>query len=341
MPDFRSIIADIKKRVYAPVYILMGEEPYYIDQIMKFLEDTVIAEEDKEFDQSVLYGADSNVGTILEAATRYPLMSEKRLVLVKEAQSIFRAKSELDKLKSYIESPNPQAVLAIAYKGDKLNATSEIIKAAKKNKDIIILESPKIREYKIAGVVKDHCIANKIDIEERALSVIIANAGDSLTNLFSEIEKLQLALKKGEKRITLDLVHEHIGVSKEFNNFELVNALARKDFYNSINIIQHFEDNPKANPTVVTSATLFNFFQRLLIASFSVDKSETGLLQALQLKNAYALREIRAAMIHYNARQLVNIIHAIREFDTKSKGVDSFQKEFPLLRELVFKILTL
>lgn len=341
MAEFREIYRDIQNRKTASVYILMGEEPYYIDKIMEVLEQSVVSEEDKEFDLSVIYGSDADAGMIFEAAGRFPMFSEKRLVLVKEAQSMHSAKNQLDKLKPYIERPNDASVLAIAYKGDKLNATSEILKAAKKNKNIIVFDSPKIKEYKIGEVIKDFCFNEKIKIEEKAIEVLIANAGTSLTNLFSEIEKLQLILKGKEQKITADLVHEHIGVSKEFNNFELVSALAHRNYFQAINIVKHFEDNPKNNPTVVTLATIFNFYQKLLIAAFSGDKTDKGLMEALQLKTPYALKEIKVGLKSYNASQLVNSIHAIREFDTKSKGIESVQKEFPLLLELICKLLTL
>ena len=341
MADFREILRDIKNRNFAQVYIFMGEEPYYIDKLTEALENGTVAEEDREFDQSVLYGADSTPGMVVEAAGRFPMMAEKRLVMLKEAQSMPKAKSQLDKLTRYIETPTPEALLVIAFKGDKLNATSDLIKAAKKNKNVIIFDSPKIKDYNLAKVIKDFCFSEKINIEEKAIEVLIANVGASLTNIFSEIEKLKIIVKRKDQHITADLVHEHIGVSKEFNNFELTTALANRNYYQSVRIIKFFEENPKNNPTQVTASIIFNYFQRLLIAAFQSDKSEKSLMNALQLKTPYALREIRTGLANYNASQLVSAIHLIREFDTKSKGIASMQKEFPLLLELVCKLLTL
>lgn len=341
MPDFRSIISDIKNRKFAPVYILMGEEPYYIDKITEALEQSVVAEEDKEFDQTVLYGSDAGPGQLLEAATRFPMTAPLQYVALKEAQAMIHAKAQLDKMAAYVAQPNKLSVVAITYKGDKLNATSALMKAAKKNKEVVVFESPKVKEYNLPGIIRDHCFAAKISIEDRAIELLAASIGSSLGNIFTEIEKLRIVARENGDRITGDMVLENTGVSKEFNNFELVAALSRRDYYQSVNIVKHFEENPKENPTVVTCATLFTYFQRLLLAAFSADKSDKGLMATLQLKTPYALKEIRTGLQHYNASQLVGAIHAIREFDTKSKGIESFQKEYPLLLELVVRLNTL
>lgn len=341
MSDFQSIIKAIRKKEFAPVYILMGEEPYYLDRIAEELENKVVGEEDKEFDQNILYGADVNAARVMESAGQFPLFSSTRLVMLKESQSMQRAKSELDKLASYVLSPNPQTVLAIIYKGDKLNTTSALIKVAKKNKDIVVFDSPKIKEFQLGGIIKNHCQANKISIDDKAVEVLVANVGSSLDSLFSQLEKLRISLKDGSGRITSDMVHDQIGLSKEFNNFELANALARRDYFQAIRIVKHFEENSKANPTVVITSVIFNLYQKLLIAAFSHDKSDRALMEALQLKTPYALKDIRTGLASYNAAQLVNAIHAIRDFDTRSKGINSYQKEYPLLTELVCRLITL
>lgn len=319
----------------------MGEEAYYIDKIMEALEQEVVAEEDKEFDQTILFGADTNAGMVMEAAGRFPMMSPRQLVMLKEAQGMFQAKNSLDKLKPYISNPNPNTVLAISFKGDVLNKTSELMKAVKKNSAVIVFESPMVKEYRLPPVIKDYCSAKKISIEDKAVELLISNVGTSLTSLFSEIEKLRVVQKGDDKRITADMVYDHIGVSREFNNFELVAAIASRNYFQSMRIIRHFENNPKANPTVLTTGQLFTFFQRMVLATFSADKSDNALLKALNLKGSWQLKDIRTGLMHYNASQAVNAIHAIRRFDTKSKGVDSFQKEYPLLMELVFTLLTL
>lgn len=340
MRSFREILADIKKGKFAPVYILMGEEPYFLDKLAEALEENVVASEDKDFDQTILYGADSNAGIVVEAANRYPLMSEKQLVILKESQAMFRAKAELDKLKSYIENPLPTTVLAIIFKRDKLGATSEIMKAAKKNKEIEVFDSPVIKDYNIAPFVKDYCRDIGIAIEEKALNLLIEFVGNSLDTLFSQIDKLLIATKRKDGRITAEDIEENIGVSKDYNNFELVNAIARREFNKAMKIVQYFIDNPKTNPTVLSAAMIFSFFQKLVIAHFTPDKSEKSLMGVLQAKSAYALKDVKEGLRNYDARQAVKAIDNIREFDTKSKGILSNQDEHQLLKELVFSIIT-
>ena len=340
-PEYRSILADIKKRNFAPLYILMGEEPFYIDKITEALEQSVVAEEDKEFDQTILYGADISGANILEAASIFPMMSERRLVLVKEAQAMANAKSQLDKLAKFATHPLPSTVLVVAFKGDKLNATSELLKEAKKNKSVVIFDSPKLKEYRLPEVIKDFCSSLGVSIDDRAVELLVANVGASLTSLYSELEKLKLNLKPGVTRINADDVLESTGVSKEFNNFELVSALATRDYYKAVRIVKQFESNPKSSPTQQTCGYIFAFYQKLVIATFSKEKTDSALMAALGVKSSYALRDIRAALPRYNASQAVKAIRLIREFDTKSKGIDSMQKEYPLLLELVIALLTL
>lgn len=340
MADFRSIIQDIHKKNFAPVYLLMGEEPYYIDKITEALEKAVVEEEDKEFDQTILYGAESNAAMVMEAASQFPLMSQFRLVTLKEAQAYPRAsKAEMDKLKPYIENPNPHTVLCIAYKGEKLG--SPLLNAAKKQGKAVVFESPKIKEYKLGETIKDYCRVHKILIDDKAIELLAANVGSSLSNLFSEIEKLRVALKGGDSRIDADLVSDHIGISKTFNLFELTGALCRRDYYQSLFILKYFEENPKNYPTQPIVGMIFKLFQQLLLAAFSADKRDETLMDILQLKTKYALKDIRTGLQNYNASQLVKAIRVIRDFDTRSKGIGSFQKEYPLMRELVLNILTL
>lgn len=340
MRSFREILSDINKGKIAPVYILMGEEPYFLDKLAEALENKVVLPEDRDFDQTVMYGADSNAGMIVEAANRYPLMSEKQLVIVKEAQAMLRAKIELDKLKNYIEHPLPTTVLVIVFKRDRLGATSEIIKAAKKNKEVEIFDSPAIRDYNIAPYVKDYCRDIGVTIEEKALNLLIEFVGNSLDTLFSQIDKLVIASKGKERRISSEAIEENIGISKDYNNFELVNALIRKDFNKAMKIVKYFTDNPKVNTTVVTTGVLFSFFQKLVIAHFTVDRSDKSLMSAIQAKNQYALRDMKDAMRNYSPQQAIRAIDEIRKFDTRSKGIDSNQNEHQLLRELIFTILT-
>lgn len=333
---FREIIADIKKGAYAPVYLLMGAEPYYLDQIVAALEATVVPEEEKDFNASIFYGADSEVETVAVTARQFPMMSDRRLVILKEAQSMRQAKQQLDKLESYVLKPTATSVLAVVFKGDDLNATSALMKAAGKG-DAVVFKSPKFRDYQLAEPVKDYCQMKGIGIDGKALQMLVDFVGNDLSKLFGEIDKLIVA-SGGAKRINPELIEENIGISKDFNNFELWNALVRKDYPAAMKIVEFFSRNPRQNPTVVTTGTLLSQFSKIVIANLSRDKSDAALMKALQLKNAWSLKDIRLGMQNYTASQSMTCISLLRDFDTKSKGIGSFANEYELLKELIYNI---
>lgn len=337
--NFRELITSIKKHDYAPVYILMGEEPYYIDRLVKCLEEHVVDEADRDFNSIVLYGADTDITSVIATAQQYPVMSERQLVVLKEAQTMTNAKNQIDKLASYISHPNRSTVLAIVYKGGTLNATSSLLKAAKAP-DTIVFKSEKLRDYELSGPIKDYCAEKKIGIDDKAAELLCNYIGNPLSKLFGEIDKLIIAGGKGLARITPEIIEKNIGISKDFNTFELVKALARKDYLKSMMIVDYFSKNPKQNPGVMIIATIFGYFSKLFIATVTKDKSDASLMATLELKNTYALRDYRDGLQRYNARMCVGAIHAIREFDTQSKGIESTQNEYELLKELIFKIFT-
>lgn len=338
---YREIIDSIKKGKPASVYLLMGEEPYYIDLIVDAIENYVVKEENKVFDMLVFYGADADLEVVMANARQYPVMGDIQLVILKEAQSYPGSKTQLDKLAPYILQPNQKGVFVLAYKGDNLSATSALMKAASKAGDnVVVFKSPKIREYQLAAPIKDYCRMKKIAIEEQAVQILIEYIGNSLQKLFGEIDKLMVAAGVGAKRITAGMVEENIGISKEFNNFELSKALSLKDYPKTMRILDYFRKNPKNNPTVMTTAVLFKFFSQLVVAHFCTDKSDRGLMEALHLKTPYALRDIQDGMRMYTPRQTLAAISALRDFDCKSKGIGSLQNEYDLQRELIFKIFT-
>ena len=339
---YRDILDRIKKRDFASVYLLMGEEPYYIDMIVNALENSVVSEENQAFDQLVFYGADADMDVVVASAQQYPVMGDHQLVILKEAQSIpGNAKSQLDKLASYVSQPNKKGILAVAFKGDNLNATSSLMKAATRADDkAVVFKSPKIKDYQLNTPIKDYCRMKKISIEQPAVQMLIEYIGNSLQKLFGEIDKLIVAAGPGAKAITLGMVEENIGISKEFNNFELTKAVATKDYPKTLRILDYFRKNPKNNPSVVTTGVLFRFFSQLVVAHYTADKSDRGLMEALQFKTPYALKEIREALTHYSPRQSIAAVSALREFDCKSKGIGSMQNEYDLQREFIFKVFT-
>ncbi len=338
-PTYRELLDQIKKGKAAPVNILMGEEDYYIDMLVDAYERDVISEEDKDFNYNLYFGVDADLDQVVAACQQLPMMAEKRLVILKEAQSMARGKQALDKLASYVRNAVSTTVFVLAFKGENLNATSELMKAATKS-GAVVFKSEKVRDYKLPGLVKDYCSSKRIRVDDRAVEMLCEYIGSPLTKLFGEINKL-IQIKGGEGVINIEDVEKHIGVSKDFNNFELVSALAKKDYPKALKIIKYFSQNPKTNPTIMTTGQLLTFFSKLVIAHYLPDKSEASIKQELGIKFPAQMNELKEALRNYNPRQAVFAIHALRDFDVRSKGVGSFQNEYDLLRELIFKIFTL
>lgn len=336
---FREIMTSIKKGSFAPVYILMGEEAYYLDQLTRALESYVIKEEDRDFNLITFYGAESDIGSVIGAAQQYPVMADRQLVVLKEAQAMTNSKNQLDKLSSYLLRPNRSTVLVIVYKGGSLSSTSSLIKTAK-SPDTVVFKSDKLRDYELSGPIYDYCASQGIGIDEKAVNLLCDYIGNPLSKLFGEIDKLIVAGGKDLKRISPELIEKNIGISKDYNTFELIKALARKDYLKSMMIVDYFSKNPKQNPGVMIVATIFGYFSKLFIAAVTRDKSDDSLMRVLELKNPYALRDYRDGLQRYNARMALGVLHAIREFDAHSKGIGSTQNEYELLKELVFKIFT-
>lgn len=335
--DFRTILTGIKSGNLYPAYLLMGEEAYYIDKLMEAFENNILKEEEKDFNFTVYYGQEIDIPTVIASCQQYPFMAERKLVLLKEAQSMDKAKTRLEALAEYVLRPNESNILVIGYKGDTLGSTHPLVKAMAKAGGVTFV-SPKLKDYQLAVPIKDYCRSKKIGIDEKALAMLAEYVGADLGKLFGEVDKLIVAANGRVPQITPEMVEKNIGVSKDFNNYELVNALAYKNYDKSLRIISYFESNPKSNPTIMTAATLFGFFSKLMMGHFAQDKSDDGLTLAMGLKNRYALEEHKAALARYSASQTLKIIGFLREFDIASKGVESFQNEYKLLRELIFNI---
>ena len=333
--SYESICKEIAERKFSPIYVLMGEEPFFIDQITDLLIENVLAEEERDFNQSVFYGADADAVSVINAARRFPMMSEYQLIVVKEAQLM----RDIELLNAYAKHPLSSTVLVINYKYKTLDRRKSLAAAVEKNG--ILFESKKIPDYKMSGYITGLLQQRSLAIDAKAAQMLSDFLGNDLNRLSKELDKLAIVMAQmGSKRVTPELVERNIGISKEYNNFELIKALATKDVLKANRIAQYFEKNPKTNPLQMTLAVLFNYFSNLLIAYYSKDRSEAGLMAALGLRSAFQLKDYQMGMRHYSAMKVFLSIGEIRKADAASKGVDNASaSDADLLKELLYKIM--
>ena len=336
---FREVMTDISRGNFAPVYLLMGEEDYFIDRIAEALEYSVVPDDEKDFNAATYYGADVDIRQVISRAQQFPLMSDRQLVMLKEAQAMQGAKSQLEKLVSYVKHANNATVLVITFKGDSLGTSSQLIKTMREEGGIVFF-SERPRDYQLPGPLSDYCKEKRVKIDEKSISLLCEYIGSPLSKLFGEVDKLIVAAGPNGS-INAELIESIIGISKEFNSFELIKAISVRDYSKSMMIVDHFAKNPKQNPGVMVIATLFNYFSKLFIASVTKDKSDSSLMEQLDFKTSYLLTDYKNGLRNYKAGAIDSIIHAIRNYDVMSKGGGSTQNEFDLMKELIFKIFTL
>lgn len=330
---FPALRRQVKARQLAPVYLLHGEEGYFIDELVKEFEE-LVPEEERDFNLYTLYAPESGVETVMDVCRRYPMMAEYQVVIVKEAQAI-RA-DMLNKLHNYVSNPTPTTILVISCRGAQAKG-KDLLAAVKKNG--VIFESKKLSEKNILPAISELIKEKQLNIEPKALSMLRDYIGTDLSRLYNEIGKLALILGPGAM-VTPEAIERNIGISKDYNNYELIDAINIRNAAKTFAIVEYFRNNPKNNPTVMTVSSLFNQFSNLLIYHYTKDKSPSGYMDALGLKSPWALKVYETASRNYNVRQTIEIITAIREFDVKSKGLGSRQNEYSLLKDLIFHILT-
>lgn len=329
-----DILKELKAKQYRPIYYLMGEESYYIDLISDYIAENVLSETEKEFNLTVVYGADVDVATVINAAKRYPMMSEYQVVIVKEAQAI----RNLEELTYYLQKPLRSTILVICHKHGTLDRRKKL--AAEIEKTGILFESKKVKDAQVPLFIAAYMKKKGIDAEPKASAMLADFIGADLSRLTGELEKLIITMPKNQKRLTPDQVEKNIGISKDYNNFELRSALVEKDILKANRIIKYFEDNPKTNPIQMTLSLLFNFFSNLMLTYYAPDKSEQGIAAMLGLKTSWQARDYMSAMRRNSGIKTMQIVGEIRYADAKSKGVDnSSMTDGDILRELVFKIL--
>ena len=312
----------------------MGEEPYYIDLIADYITDNILTETEKEFNLTVVYGADVDMATVINAAKRYPMMSEHQVVVVKEAQNI----RNMEELSYYLQKPLLSTILVICHKHGVLDRRKKL--AAEIEKTGVLFESKKVKDAQLPAFITSYMKRKGIDVEPKATAMLADFVGADLSRLTGELEKLIITLPKGHTRVTPEQIEKNIGISKDYNNFELRSALVEKDVLKANKIIKYFEENPKTNPIQMTLSLLFGFFSNLMLAYYAPEKSEQGIANMLGLRTPWQAKDYLAAMRRYNGVKTMQIIGEIRYADAKSKGVGNPSlSDGDILRELVFKIL--
>jgi len=331
--SYEQILTDLRKKVFQPVYFLMGEEPYYIDVISDFIQNNVLNETEKEFDQTILYGKDVDINIVINAAKRYPMMGTYQVLIVKEAQLI----KDWDNLVHYLSKPSKSTILVFCYKyGTPDKRKKWVLELSKTG---IVYESAKLREYEIGNWISQFCKSKKVAIDEKAIAMLTDFLGTDLSKLVHELDKLILTKPADIHSITPELVEKNIGISKDFNVFELQAALINRDVLKANRIIHYFAENKKANPMVMVLAQLFKFFSELMLYHYLPDKSQGAVASELKI-NPYFVKDYQKASQVFGAWKTMNIISFIRETDSRYKGIDNpSTDEGDLMKELIFKIL--
>lgn len=333
MNRVRQIQDDIQKGQIRPIYFLMGEEAFYIDAITELVENNILSEEEKGFNQVVLYGRDVTIAEIISHAKRYPMMAEKQVVIVKEAQSLSRS---IEDLVPYAEQPQESTVLVICYKYKTLDKRKKLAKVIQKHG--VLFESNKLYENQIPDWININLKEKGYSIQPKGALMLVEFLGTDLSKINNELNKLMLIIPQGET-ITPNLIEENIGISKDFNNFELRNAIGSKNKYKANQIAQYFSQNPKNNPLVMTISLLNSFFTQLLIFHGLKDKSRGNVSKALGI-NPYFFDEYQTAFKNYPMRKVAQIIRDLRTADLQSKGVKAGNMTHgDILKELLYKIL--
>lgn len=330
---YEEIISDLKNRIYKPVYFLAGEEPYYIDLITDYIQDKVLPESEKAFNQIVMYGDDTNIPSIIDTARRFPMMATHQVLIIKEAQTL----KKIDDLIIYLEKPLLSTILVFSYKYKTIDKRTKLYKVLESHG--VYFESVRIRDYMIPPWIERYLMVKGIKAEPSASAMLTEYLGTDLHKIVNELDKLIITLPAGKPVITTELIEKNIGISKDYNNFELQKAIGEKNIIKANMIVHYFADNPKDNPIMLSIASLFGFFSKLLTFHYLTDKSKNNVAAVLKV-NPFFVKDYENAASKYNVAKTVQIISLLRTFDLKSKGFcDPGTDPGDLLKEMVFRIL--
>jgi DNA polymerase-3 subunit delta len=327
-----TILSEWKKNNYKPVYWLEGEEEFYIDEVMDYAEKKILSGADAEFNLSIFYGKDANWADVLNACRRYPMFAEKQVVLLKEAQQM----KDIEKLEGYIEKPLGSTILVVSYKGKTIDGRSRISKLLKKHGEVFL--SKKIYDNQLPSWTNGYLQSKGYQITPRALTLLVDHIGNDLNRIANEVEKLSINLGT-EKNITEDDIEKYIGVSKEYNIFELQHALSKKDLAKAIRIIQYFEANPKAAPIQLVLPSLYNYFTKILVIYQMNDKSEKT-LRLIFYNNPFLVQQAMDMLMNYSFAEAEQAIMLLHDYNLKSIGINNHGTSGgSLMKELAYKII--
>ena len=332
---FDAVMRDLKARKFAPVYYLMGDEGYYIDQISDWIAENVLQPEERDFNQTILFGSDVTAAQVVDAAKRYPMMAQYQVVIVKEAQNI----RNTDALEAYVQKPQTQTVLVMCHKNGSLDKRKRLPGIIEKNG--VLFESKKLKDAALPPFIETYLRTKGVGIDPKSTQIIAESIGADLSRLVSELDKVIISLPENDRRITPQVVEDQIGVSKDFNGFELRDAIVNRNVYKANQIIQYFDKNPKAGSIYAFLPLLFSYFQNLMIAHYCPKRNNPDeLVQWLDLRNTWQTRDYMTGMRNYTAMKTMLIIKKMREMDAKSKGLDNPNTPAgELMKELLFFIL--
>ncbi|WP_455065179.1 DNA polymerase III subunit delta [Prevotella sp.] len=332
---FQAIMQDLKNRNFAPFYLLMGEESYYIDTISDYIASHVLLPEECDFNQTICFGSDVTAVQVADMAKRYPMMAEFQVIIVKEAQNI----RSLEALEGYLKKPVKSTILVWCHKNGKIDTRKKVIGLAQAMG--VVFESKKLRDYQLPEFIQNYLESKKATIDPKSCQMIANHIGSDLSRIVSELDKILIYLPNDNRRVTPDIVEKEIGVSKDFNAFELRNAIVSKDIFKANQIIKYFDNNPKAGSLYSFLPLLFSFFQNLMILHYTPNKSsEQDIARALDLNSTWGIKDLIIGLKNYSARKTMDIISKIREVDGKSKGLDNpYTGAGELMKELIFYVL--
>ncbi|MEM8908861.1 MAG: DNA polymerase III subunit delta [Bacteroidota bacterium] len=331
--SYSEILKTLKKKEYRPIYFLHGDEAYYIDEITNFIEKKILSEAERSFNQTIFYGKEADHKTIIDTASRYPMMAPYQVVILKEAQDM----RTLKELLPYVQRPVPTTILLICHKHKKFDARTKFAKALKEK--AVVFESKKLYDNQVPEWIATYLKDRKLGIEAAARELVAEYLGTNLAKISNELDKLAINLPAGTT-VNAQHIQDNIGISKDYNVFELQKALGQKDVLKANRIINYFIANPRKNPLVVIIGTLYNFFSKVYLAHFLKNVPDRELSKALKLRSDYFLRDYKLARRHYALPQAEQAIHILREYDLRSKGVNNDgTSEGALLKEMIYRIL--